>query len=82
MKLRVSRRELLIGGAHLGALWAIAFVQPLLDLLGSSPDFFVARGNSAGDILILQYKCEEDLLNFGVSTFFTFGIAEVLRRAR
>jgi len=35
-----------------------------------------------GDILILQYKCEEDLLNFGVSTFFTFGIAEVLRRAR
>ncbi len=36
----------------------------------------------AGDILILQYKCEEDLLNFGVSTFFTFGIAEVLRRAR
>lgn len=36
----------------------------------------------AGDILILQYKCEEDLLNFGIGTFFTFGIAEVLRRAR
>jgi protein involved in polysaccharide export with SLBB domain len=35
-----------------------------------------------GDILILQYKCEEDLLNFGASTFFTFGIAEILRRSR
>jgi len=35
-----------------------------------------------GDILILQYKCEEDLLNFGAGTFFTFGIAEILRRAR
>ena len=35
-----------------------------------------------GDILILQYKCEEDLLNFGASTFFTFGIAEILRQAR
>lgn len=36
----------------------------------------------AGDILILQYKCEEDLMNFGVTTFFTFGVAEILRRAR
>ena len=33
----------------------------------------------AGDTLILQYKCEEELLNFGVGTFFTFGIAELLR---
>jgi hypothetical protein len=35
-----------------------------------------------GDILILQYKCEEDLLNFGASAFFTFGIAEILRQSR
>jgi len=35
-----------------------------------------------GDILILQYKCEEDLLNFGASAFFTFGLAEIFRQAR
>ncbi len=33
----------------------------------------------AGDTLILQYKCEEELLNFGLGTFFTFGISELLR---
>ncbi|WP_315852996.1 polysaccharide biosynthesis/export family protein [Candidatus Laterigemmans baculatus] len=33
----------------------------------------------AGDILILQYKCEEEALNFGMATFFTFGIRELLR---
>ena len=32
-----------------------------------------------GDILILQYKCEEEILNFGLGTFFTFGIQELLR---
>lgn len=32
-----------------------------------------------GDTLILQYKCEEEILNFGMATFFTFGIAELLR---
>mgnify|MGYP006921752786 CR=1 FL=1 len=49
-----TRRQLLLGGGHLAALWALAFVQPLLDLLGNNPDFFVARGNSVGDILILS----------------------------
>lgn len=48
-----TRRQLLLGGGHLAALWALAFVQPLLDLLGKNPDFFVARSNTAGDILIL-----------------------------
>lgn len=48
-----SRKQLLLGGGHLAAVWALAFVQPLLDLLGKNPDFFVARGNSSGDILIL-----------------------------
>jgi hypothetical protein len=47
-------RELLIGGAHLAALWAFAFVQPLLDLLGKNPDFFVARSNTAGDIIVFS----------------------------
>ena len=32
-----------------------------------------------GDTIILQYKCEEELLNFGIGTFFTFGISELLR---
>jgi hypothetical protein len=32
-----------------------------------------------GDILILQYKCEEEAINFALGTFFTFGIAELLR---
>ena len=50
-----TRRQLLLGGGHVAALWALAFVQPLLDLLGSNPDFFVARGNSTGDILILAF---------------------------
>lgn len=32
-----------------------------------------------GDVLILQFKCEEELINFGIPTFFTFGIRELLR---
>ena len=32
-----------------------------------------------GDIILLRYKCEEELLNFGVGTFFTYGISELLR---
>ena len=33
----------------------------------------------AGDILILQYKCEEEILNFGLGTFFTYGIQQLLQ---
>jgi len=33
-----------------------------------------------GDTLILRYKPKEELTNFGLVTFFTFGIAELLRR--
>ncbi len=33
----------------------------------------------AGDTLVLQYKPEEELVNFGLGTFFTYGIAELLR---
>ena len=40
---------------HLGVLWAFAFAQPLLDLLGDTPEFFVARGNTRGDILVLAF---------------------------
>jgi hypothetical protein len=40
-----------IAGLHLAALWAFAFVQPLFDLLSHNVDFFIARGNTAGDIV-------------------------------
>ncbi|MDQ2700880.1 MAG: hypothetical protein M3Y23_06080, partial [Actinomycetota bacterium] len=50
-----TRKQFLLGGGHLAALWAITFVQPLLDLLGKNPDFFVARDNTPGDILILAF---------------------------
>ena len=32
-----------------------------------------------GDTLILQYKCEERIVNYGLATFFTFGVAELFR---
>ena len=37
---------------HLGALWALAFAQPLFGLLGDSAEFFVARGNTTSDIVL------------------------------
>ena len=40
---------------HLGGLWALAFAQPLFDLLGRNAEFFVARGSTAGDILVLAF---------------------------
>jgi hypothetical protein len=47
-----AERSLVSCGLHLGALWALAFVQPLFDLLGRNADFFVARHNERGDILV------------------------------
>jgi len=46
-----KRPSILLGGGHLAALWALAVVQPLLSLLGGNPEFFVARENSAGEII-------------------------------
>lgn len=40
---------------HLAALWTLAFVQPLFDVVGANAAFFVARGNTAGDILIFAF---------------------------
>jgi hypothetical protein len=50
-----GRPSLLVGSGHLAALWALAFAEPLFDLLGRNADFFVARGNSAGDILAFSF---------------------------
>ncbi len=33
-----------------------------------------------GDTLLLQYKPEEELLNFGLGTFFTFGIQQLFQQ--
>jgi Sulfatase len=51
----LRRPSLLLGAGHLAALWALAFAQPLFDLLGRNPDFFIARGNSSADILIFSF---------------------------
>jgi hypothetical protein len=40
---------------HLGGLWALAFAQPLFDLLGRNAEFFVARGSTSGDIFLLAF---------------------------
>jgi Sulfatase len=40
---------------HLGGLWALAFAQPLFQLLGDNAEFFVARGSTGGDILLLAF---------------------------
>jgi Sulfatase len=40
---------------HLGALWALAMAQPLFELLGRNAQFFVARGSTTGDILLLAF---------------------------
>jgi hypothetical protein len=50
-----GRPSLLVGSGHLAALWALAFAEPLFDLLGRNPDFFVARGNGAADILVFSF---------------------------
>jgi hypothetical protein len=42
---------------HLGALWALAFVQPMFGLLGdrAGAEFFIARGNTTFDILVFAF---------------------------
>lgn len=56
-----GRPSVLLGVAHLAALWALAIVQPMLSLLGGSPEFFVARDNSPGQIIVYVL-----VLTFGV----------------
>jgi Sulfatase len=40
---------------QLGGLWALAFAQPLLELLGRNAPFFVAHESTAGDILVFAF---------------------------
>lgn len=38
---------------HVGGLWALAIAQPVFDLLGGSPEFFVAHRAGLVDVLLL-----------------------------
>lgn len=38
---------------QLTGLWGVAITLPLLELLGRTPEFFVARGNPPGDIVFM-----------------------------
>ena len=49
-----ARPSLPIGAGHLAVLWALGMAQPLLDLLGRNPDFFVARGDTSSEILVFS----------------------------
>ncbi len=44
--------ELARNGAHLAALSALAFQQPILDILGKNPAFFAVRGSSSTEIVL------------------------------
>src|SRR5215218_6479653 len=60
---------------HLGGLWALAFAQPLFDLLGRNAEFFVARGSTTGDILLLAFGYT--LLPPLVLAFVVWGLGRV-----
>ena len=49
---RSASRELALSGAHLAALSAFAFAQPLFDLLDDSADFFAVRGSTRSEIVL------------------------------
>jgi arylsulfatase A-like enzyme len=48
-----SRRPLLLTAVHVAGLWAIAVVQPVLEVVGRAPEFFVAHRAGPTDILLL-----------------------------
>ncbi len=45
-------REFVRRSAHLAALCALAFAQPLFDILGKNPAFFAVRGSSSSEIVL------------------------------
>lgn len=68
---RPDRPRPLIAAAHLTAIWALAFAQPLFDLLGRNTAFFVARGNSTSEILAFA-------LIFTLAPFLAAWLAEAV----
>ena len=51
---REKRRLVVVArrGAHLAALCALAFAQPVFDILGKNPAFFAVRGSSSREIVL------------------------------
>jgi hypothetical protein len=49
----LARRESVHSDLHLLALWALAVAQPLLNLLGQTPEFFVAHHAERAEILLV-----------------------------
>ena len=60
--------SLLIRGLQLAALWSIAVVWPVFDVLKNEPDFFVARGNTAGDIILYTLLVTRFTMNEKIAT--------------
>src|SRR5215510_3340166 len=51
---RIHRpQQVAVRGLHLLVLSAFAVAQPLFDLLGDTPEFFVVRGSTTWDIVAL-----------------------------
>lgn len=46
-------RSVLLRAGHVSALFALSVAQPLLDLLGRNPAFFVARAAPPADVILL-----------------------------
>lgn len=50
---RSAHREFFLPSLHIFGLWALAVAQPLFDLLGQSPEFFVAHDITSAEILLV-----------------------------
>ncbi|HYI36839.1 MAG TPA: hypothetical protein VEX39_09560, partial [Thermoleophilaceae bacterium] len=60
---------------HLAVLTAFALGQPLFDLLGKNPEFFAARGSTAGDIVTFALLVVVGPPLIGVLIEFLVGLA-------
>jgi hypothetical protein len=77
--LRQPQLHPLVAGLHLWVLWSLAVAQPLFDLLGRNAQFFVARGNTAGDVLI--FAAVASLAVPAVLLGLELGIGRISRQA-
>lgn len=70
---RSSHRPKLFPWFHLAALWTFAVAQPLLNLLGDNPEFFIARGSSRVDIVFFAVALTllPPTVLFGIELLFT-----------
>jgi hypothetical protein len=50
-----SALPFVIAWLHLSVLWSFAVAKPLFDVLADSPEFFVARGNTNLDVVLLAF---------------------------